>query len=236
MGVNPLAGKPADPSILIDASKLESAYYTQRPDPAVSAQRVAFGTSGHRGCSLNNSFNETHILAITQGICFYRKQQSFGGRLYIGFDTHALVEELIDGSVGFWGEEISGATFLRRDGTVWTTDKDGIVPNLLAAEITARTKRDPGEHYLKLSEEFGNTYYERMDAPATANEKTRLESLSPEAIPASYLAGDPITAKLNKAPGNHSAIGGVKVIATHGRFAARPSGTESIYKIYAESF
>lgn len=147
-----------------------------------------------------------------------------------------FVEGLIDGTVGFCGEESSGATFLRRDGTVWTTDKDGIVPNLLAAEITARTGRDPGEHYLKLAEEFGNAYYERVDAPATAEQKERLESLSPEAITASNLAGERITAKLNKAPGNHAPIGGVKVITTNGWFAARPSGTESIYKIYAESF
>ncbi len=524
MKVSPLAGKPADPSILINVDKLVSAYYAGQPDPSVPAQRVAFGTSGHRGCSLDNSFNEAHILAITQAICFYRKQQSIDGPLHIGFDTHALsepafrtalevlagngvdvmvdaansytptpvishailsynrgrkrgladgvvitpshnpprfggfkydpphggpadtdvtrwieeranaliadglrgiakmpleqartastthkheymdfyvndlqtvidlqaikecnihigvdplggasvrywdairdryglnlevvnhtvdptfrfmtvdwdgqirmdpsspyamarmvglkdrfdvafasdtdadrhgivshsqglldpnhylsvaisylfanrpkwsqkvavgktvvsssmidrvashldrrlievpvgfkwfVEGLIDGTVGFCGEESSGATFLRRDGTVWTTDKDGIVPNLLAAEITARTGRDPGEHYLKLAEEFGNAYYERVDAPATAEQKERLESLSPEAITASNLAGERITAKLNKAPGNHAPIGGVKVITTNGWFAARPSGTESIYKIYAESF
>ncbi len=524
MKVSPLAGKPADPSILINVDKLVSAYYAGQPDPSVPAQRVAFGTSGHRGCSLDNSFNEAHILAITQAICLYRKQQSIDGPLYIGFDTHALsepafrsalevlagngvdvmvdaansytptpvishailsynrarkrgladgivitpshnpprfggfkydpphggpadthvthwieeranaliadglrgiarmpleqarmastthkheymdfyvndvqtvidlqaikesnvrigvdplggasvsywdaigdryglnlkvvnhtvdptfrfmtvdwdgqirmdpsspyamarmvglkdrfdvafasdtdadrhgivshsqgllepnhylsvaisylfanrpdwsqtvavgktvvsssmidrvasrlnrwllevpvgfkwfVEGLIDGGVGFCGEESSGATFLRRDGTVWTTDKDGIVPNLLAAEITARTGRDPGEHYLKLAEEFGTPYYERVDAPATAEQKERLESLSPEAITASNLAGERITAKLNKAPGNHAPIGGVKVITTNGWFAARPSGTESIYKIYAESF
>jgi phosphoglucomutase len=524
MEVSPLAGKPADPSILINVADLVAAYLTEQPDPSVPAQRVAFGTSGHRGCSLDNSFNEAHILAITQAICFYRKRQSIGGPLYIGFDTHALsgpafrtalevlagngvdvmvdaansytptpvishailsynrgrksgladgivitpshnpprfggfkydpphggpadthvtrwieeranaliadglrgvarmpferartapttheneyldfylndlqtvvdlqaikesnihigvdplggasvgywdaigdryglnlevvnhsvdptfrfmtvdwdgqirmdpssvyamarmvglkdrfdvafasdtdadrhgivshsqglldpnhylsvaisylfanrpdwsrtvavgktvvsssmldrvtsrlnrwllevpvgfkwfVEGLIDGSVGFCGEESSGATFLRRDGTVWTTDKDGIVPNLLAAEITARTGRDPGEHYLKLTEEFGNAYYERVDAPATAEQKERLENLSPEAVTASTLADELITAKLNKAPGNHSAIGGVKVITVNGWFAARPSGTENIYKIYAESF
>ena len=524
MEVSPLAGKPADPSILINVYKLVSAYYAGQPDPSVPAQRVAFGTSGHRGCSLDNSFNEAHILAITQAICLYRKQQSIDGPLYIGFDTHALsepafrsalevlagngvdvmvdaansytptpvishailsynrgrkrgladgivitpshnpprfggfkydpphggpadthvtqwiqeranaliadglrgiarmplerartastthkheyldfyvndlhtvidlqaikesnvrigvdplggasvgywdaigdryglnlkvvnhtvdptfrfmtvdwdgqirmdpsspyamarmvglkdrfdvafasdtdadrhgivshsqglldpnhylsvaisylfanrpqwsqtvavgktivsssmidrvasrlnrwllevpvgfkwfVEGLIDGSVGFCGEESSGATFLRRDGTVWTTDKDGIVPNLLAAEITARTGNDPGQHYLKLTEEFGNAYYERVDAPATAEQKERLESLSPEAITVSKLAGEQITAKLTKAPGNHAPIGGVKVITASGWFAARPSGTESIYKIYAESF
>jgi len=524
MEVSPLAGKPADPSILINVSNLVAAYLSEQPDPSVPAQRVAFGTSGHRGCSLDNSFNEAHILAITQAICLYRKQQGIDGPLYIGFDTHALswpafrtalevlagngvdvmvdaansytptpvishailsynrgrqrgladgivitpshnpprfggfkydpphggpadthathwiqerantliadalrgvariplerarkassthkheylnfyvddlptavdlqaikecnihigvdplggasvgywdaigdryglnlevvnhtvdprfrfmtvdwdgqirmdpsspyamarmvglkdrfdvafasdtdadrhgivshsqglldpnhylavaisylfanrpdwsqkvaigktvvsssmidrvasrlnrwllevpvgfkwfVEGLIDGSVGFCGEESSGATFLRRDGTVWTTDKDGIVPNLLAAEITAKTGRDPGEHYLKLTQEFGSAYYERVDAPATAEQKERLENLSPETVTASTLADEPITAKLNKAPGNHAPIGGVKVITTNGWFAARPSGTESIYKVYAESF
>ncbi len=524
MEVSPLAGKPADPSILINVSNLVDAYLTEQPDPSVTAQRVAFGTSGHRGCSLDKSFNEAHILAITQAICLYRKQQSIDGPLYIGFDTHALsepafrtalevlagngvdvmvdaadsytptpvishailsynrgrkrgladgivitpshnpprfggfkydpphggpadthvtgwiqeranaliadglrgiarmplerartastthkhkyldfylndlqtvvdlqaikesnvhigvdplggasvsywdaigeryglnlevvnhtvdptfkfmtvdwdgqirmdpssayamarmvglkdrfdvafasdtdadrhgivshshglldpshylsvaisylfanrpnwsqaaavgktvvsssmidrvaanlnrrllevpvgfkwfVEGLIDGSVGFCGEESSGATFLRRDGTVWTTDKDGIVPNLLAAEITARTGNDPGDHYLKLTAALGTPYYERVDAPATADQKEKLETLSPEAITVSILAGDRITAKLNKTAGNHAPIGGVKVITSNGWFAARPSGTESIYKIYAESF
>jgi phosphoglucomutase len=147
-----------------------------------------------------------------------------------------FVEGLIDGTIGFCGEESSGATFLRRDGTVWTTDKDGLVPNLLAAEITARTGSDPGEHYHRLTEKFGITHYERVDAPATAEQKERLEHLSPEAVIASTLAGEPITNKLTKAPGNSAPIGGLKVIAASGWFAARPSGTESIYKIYAESF
>ena len=524
MKVSPMAGKLAEPSILIDVPKLVAAYYTGRPDPSVPAQRVVFGTSGHRGCSLDNSFNEAHILAITQAICFYRKQQGVDGPLYIGFDTHALsepafksalevlagngievmvdagnsytptpvishailsynrdrkrcladgivitpshnpprfggfkydpphggpadthvtdwieqqanaliadglrqvarvplehartastthqheylnfyvhdlasvvdmqaikeskvhigvdplggasvaywdaigdryglnlevvnhtvdptfrfmtvdwdgqirmdpssvyamarmvglkdrfdvafasdtdadrhgivshsqglldpnhylsvaisylfanrpqwskavavgktivsssmidrvaadlnrrlievpvgfkwfVESLIDGTIGFCGEESSGATFLRRDGTVWTTDKDGLVPNLLAAEITARTGSDPGEHYRKLTEKFGNPHYERVDAPATAEQKERLEKLSPDAVTASKLAGELITAKLTNAPGNQAPIGGLKVIAASGWFAARPSGTESIYKIYAESF
>jgi phosphoglucomutase len=524
MEVKPTAGKPADPSILIDVPKLVGAYYAGRPDPCVPAQRVAFGTSGHRGCSLDISFNEAHILAITQAICLYRKQQGIDGPLYIGFDTHALsepafksalevlagngidvmvdagnsytptpvishailsynrgrkrsladgivitpshnpprfggfkydpphggpadtdvtgwigeranaliadglrgvvrmpferartastthrheylnfyvndlptvvdlqaikeskvrvgvdplggasvaywdaigdryglnlevvnhtvdptfrfmtvdwdgqirmdpssvyamarmvglkdrfdvafacdtdadrhgivshsqglldpnhylsvaisylfanrpqwseavavgktivsssmidkvtahlnrrlievpvgfkwfVESLIDGTVGFCGEESSGATFLRRDGTVWTTDKDGLVPNLLAAEITARTGSDPGEHYRRLTVEFGDPQYERLDAPATAEQKARLEKLSPEVVTASKLAGETITGKLTKAPGNNAPIGGLKVISTSGWFAARPSGTESIYKIYAESF
>jgi phosphoglucomutase len=524
MAISPLAGKPADPSLLINVPRLVTAYYTERPDPSVPAQRVVFGTSGHRGSALDNGFNEAHILAITQAICLYRKQQSIDGPLYIGIDTHALsepafasalevlaangvdvmvdadkgytptpvishailtynrgrkrgladgivitpshnpprfggfkydppeggpadthvtewierqanafiaddlrgvarvpferarrastvhpyqyldsyvrdlpvvvdlqaireskvrvgvdplggasvtywdaigdryelnlevvnhtvdptfrfmtvdwdgqirmdpssvyamarmvglkerfdvafasdtdadrhgivsrshglldpnhylavaisylfanrpqwsqavavgktvvsssmidrvvnklgrrlvevpvgfkwfVEGLIDGSLGFGGEESSGATFLRRDGTVWTTDKDGLVPNLLAAEITARTGKDPGEHYQELAAEFGTPYYIRIDAPATAEQKAKLEKLSPEAVRAATLAGEPIASKLTRAPGNGAAIGGLKVVAAHGWFAARPSGTEEIYKIYAESF
>lgn len=524
MSISPLAGKPAEPSILINVPRMVSAYYTGQPDPSVPAQRVAFGTSGHRGSSLENAFNEAHILAITQAICLYRKQQSIDGPLFIGIDTHALsepafatalevlaanavdvmvdanegytptpvvshailrynhgkrqgladgivitpshnppkyggfkynpphggpadtqvtqwieqqanafladglrvvarvplerarkastthhhhyldsyvddlssvvdlqaireskvrigvdplggasvaywdaigdryqlnlevvnrsidptfrfmtvdwdgqirmdpssvyamarmvglkdrfdvafacdtdadrhgivsrsqgllepnqylsvaisylfsnrpewlksvaigktvvsssmidrvaarlkrqlvevpvgfkwfVEGLIDGSLGFVGEESSGATFLRRDGTVWTTDKDGLVPNLLAAEITARTGKDPGEHYGKLTAEFGTPYYTRIDAPATPEQKAKLQKLSPEAVTAKELAGEPITARLTSAPGNNAPIGGLKVMAAGGWFAARPSGTENIYKIYAESF
>jgi phosphoglucomutase len=524
MNVSPMAGKPADPAILINVPKLVTAYYTGQPDPSNAAQRVTFGTSGHRGCSFDNSFNEAHIQAITQAICLYRKQQNIDGPLYIGVDTHALsepafasalevlaandvevmidaddgytptpvishailsynrsrtrgladgivitpshnpprfggfkynpphggpaethvtkwieqqaniliadglravtrvplatalaastthkhtyldsyvsdlpsvvdleairdskvhigvdplggasvaywdvigdryrlnlevvnrevdptfrfmtvdwdgqirmdpssvyamarmvslkdrfdvafasdpdadrhgivsrshgllepnhylsvaisylfanrpqwsktvavgktvvssgmidrvtghlnrrlievpvgfkwfVEGLIDGSVGFCGEESSGATFLRRDGTVWTTDKDGLIPNLLAAEITARTGHDPGEYYSKLTAEFGEAFYERVDAPATPAQKELLGKLSPAAVKASKLVGEPIIAKLTKAPGNDAPIGGLKVVAASGWFAARPSGTESIYKIYAESF
>jgi phosphoglucomutase len=524
MAISPLAGKPADPSLLINVPRLVTAYYTGRPDPSVPAQRVVFGTSGHRGSALDNAFNEAHILAITQAICLYRKQQSIDGPLYIGIDTHALsepafasalevlaangvdvmvdanngytptpvishailtynrgrktgladgivitpshnpprfggfkydpphggpadthvtewierqanafiadglrgvarvpferarsastvhphqyldsyvrdlpavvdlqairaskvrigvdplggasvaywdaignryelnlevvnhvidptfrfmtvdwdgqirmdpssvyamarmvglkerfdvafasdtdadrhgivsrghglldpnhylavaisylfanrpqwsqavavgktvvsssmidrvvkklgrrlvevpvgfkwfVEGLIDGSLGFGGEESSGATFLRRDGTVWTTDKDGLVPNLLAAEITARTGKDPGEHYQQLTAEFGTSYYTRIDAPATPEQKTRLEKLSPGVVVTAKLAGEPITAKLTAAPGDGAPIGGLKVVTANGWFAARPSGTENIYKIYAESF
>jgi phosphoglucomutase len=147
-----------------------------------------------------------------------------------------FVEGLIDGAVGFCGEESSGASFLRRDGTVWTTDKDGLVPNLLAAEITARSGRDPGEHYRQLTEKFGALAYERVDAPATPQQKEHLSRLSPADVKASTLAGEPITARLTKAPGNDAPIGGLKVIGTSGWFAARPSGTENIYKVYAESF
>jgi len=524
MEISPLAGKPADPSLLINVPRVGTAYYTGQPDPSVAAQRVVFGTSGHRGSALDNAFNEAHILAITQAICLYRKQQSIDGPLYIGIDTHALsepafasalevlaangvdvmidadngytptpvishailtynrgrkrgladgivitpshnpprfggfkydppsggpadthvtewieqqanafiadglrgvarvpferarsastvhpyqyrdsyvsdlpavidlqaireskvrigvdplggasvaywdaigeryglnmevvnhvidptfsfmtvdwdgqirmdpssvyamarmvalkerfavafasdtdadrhgivsrshglldpnhylsvtisylfanrqqwshsvavgktvvsssmidrvvkklgrrlvevpvgfkwfVEGLIDGSLGFGGEESSGATFLRRDGTVWTTDKDGLVPNLLAAEITARTGKDPGEHYQALTAEFGTSYYTRIDAPATPEQKALLEKLSPEAVATASLAGEPIINKLTRAPGNGAPIGGLKVVAGNGWFAARPSGTENIYKIYAESF
>jgi phosphoglucomutase len=524
MTVSPRAGKPADPSILVDVAKLVTAYYTGEPDPSVPSQRVAFGTSGHRGSSLDNAFNEAHILAITQAICDYRGKQGIDGPLFLGIDTHALsepafasalevlaangvsvrvdaaggytptpvishailtynrgrrdgladgivvtpshnppryggfkynppnggpadtdvtkwiedranafvadslkgvrrmplerarkasttrphdylgayvgdlgamvdleivrasrvhlgvdplggasvaywdaiaeryglnlevvnhavdatfrfmtvdwdgqirmdpsspyamarmvdlkdrfdvafacdtdadrhgivsrsrgllepnhylsaaiaylfanrpawpasaavgktlvsssmidrvaarlqrrlievpvgfkwfVDGLIDGSIGFCGEESSGATFLRRDGSVWTTDKDGLVPNLLAAEMTARTGKDPGEHYLALTAEFGTPYSTRIDAAATPEQKEKLKKLSSGAVTASTLAGEPITAKLTSAPGNNAPIGGVKVVAASGWFAARPSGTENIYKIYAESF
>jgi len=522
--ISPLAGKPAPASILVDVADLIDAYYTQRPDASVPGQRVVFGTSGHRGSSLQMAFNEDHILAITQAICLHRKQEGVDGPLFIGFDTHALskpafmtalevlaangvdvmvdardgytptpvvshavlgynrgrrrgladgivitpshnppqyggfkydpphggpadthvtrwieerantfladrlrgvarvpfdrartastthgheyldtyvrdlvsvvdldairasrvrigvdplggasvaywdaigerygldlevvnhtidptfrfmtvdwdgqirmdpsspyamarmvdlkdrfdvafasdtdadrhgivsrsvglltpnhyltvaigylfanrpdwpapvaigktvvssstidrvaarlgrrlievpvgfkwfVEGLVDGAIGFCGEESSGATFLRRDGTVWTTDKDGLVPNLLAAEITARTGKDPGEHYRALTAEIGAPCYTRVDAAATAEQKARLEKLSAEAVTAPTLAGERIVAKLTKAPGNDAPIGGLKVVAPSGWFAARPSGTENIYKIYAESF
>jgi len=521
---NPLAGKPADRSILIDVPKLVTAYFTREPDPSIPAQRVAFGTSGHRGCSLDGAFNQAHILAITQAICRYRKQEGIDGPLFVGADTHALsepafanamevlaangvetmidaaggytptpvishailtynkgrqrgladgivitpshnpprfggfkynppqggpadthvtkwieqqanaliadglrqitrvplatalaastthkhpyldhyvgdlpsvvdmdvirgskvhlgvdplggasvaywdaigeryglnlevvnhtvdptfgfmtvdwdgqirmdpssidamqrmvglkdkfdvafasdpdadrhgivsrslgllnpnhylsvaisyvfanrpgwsekvaigktvvssslidrvcmrlkrrlievpvgfkwfVDGLIDGTVGFCGEESSGATFLRRDGSVWTTDKDGLVPNLLAAEITARTGRDPGDHYRTLTAELGEPFYERVDAPASPDQKERLSKLSPSAVKAKSLAGEPIEAILTEAPGNKAPIGGLKVMARNAWFAARPSGTENIYKIYAESF
>jgi phosphoglucomutase len=143
---------------------------------------------------------------------------------------------LFDGSFGFGGEESAGASFLRRDGTVWTTDKDGPIMNLLAAEITAVTGKDPGEHFRELTAEFGTPFYTRIDAAATPEQKAQLSKLSPEAVKESKLAGDAITAKLTRAPGNHAAIGGLKVVTASGWFAARPSGTENIYKIYAESF
>ena len=147
-----------------------------------------------------------------------------------------FVSGLVDGSYCFGGEESAGASFLRHDGTVWTTDKDGPIMDLLAAEITARSGKDPGEHYRELTAEFGTPYYKRIDAPATPEQKAKLQQLSPEAIMESDLAGEPITTKLTRAPGNQAPIGGLKVVAKSGWFAARPSGTENIYKIYAESF
>jgi phosphoglucomutase len=147
-----------------------------------------------------------------------------------------FVPGLVDGSYCFGGEESAGASFLRLDGTVWTTDKDGPIMDLLAAEITAQTGKDPGEHYRELTAEFGVPYYTRIDAPATPEQKAKLEKLTPDAVKESDLAGEPIIAKLTKAPGNDAPIGGLKVVAESGWFAARPSGTENIYKIYAESF
>ena len=147
-----------------------------------------------------------------------------------------FVPGLFDGSLCFGGEESAGASFLRHDGTVWTTDKDGLIMDLLAAEITARTGKDPGEHYKKLTAEFGTPLYTRIDAPATPEQKAKLEKLSPEAVATSRLAGEPIRRKLTSAPGNKETVGGLKVVADRGWFAARPSGTENIYKIYAESF
>src|SRR5262249_19431510 len=163
--------------------------------------------------------------------------QGLGRRLSevpVGFKW--FVPGLLDGSCCFGGEESAGASFLRRDGTVWATDKDGLIMVLLAAEITARTGKDPGEHYRELTAEFGTAYYTRIDAPATPAQKARLKELSPDAVKESSLAGESIIAKLTRAPGNNAPIGGLKVATRNGWFAARPSGTENIYKIYAESF
>ncbi len=147
-----------------------------------------------------------------------------------------FVDGLIDGSFGFGGEESAGASFLRSDGKVWTTDKDGMIMGLLAAEITAKAGRDPGEIYADLTREFGSPVYERIDAPANARQKAILAKLSPDQVQAKELAGEPIVAALTAAPGNNAAIGGLKVVTKNGWFAARPSGTEEVYKIYAESF
>jgi phosphoglucomutase len=160
-----------------------------------------------------------------------------GRKLYevpVGFKW--FVDGLLDGSLGFGGEESAGASFLRLDGTVWTTDKDGIVPALLSAEIAARMGRDPGEIYRELISEFGEPVYDRVEAPATPEQKEALKKLSPNQVKTTALAGEKIEAILSHAPGNNEPIGGLKVITKNGWFAARPSGTEDIYKIYAESF
>lgn len=166
-----------------------------------------------------------------------RVTASLGRRLAevpVGFKY--FVDGLLSGDYGFGGEESAGASFLRRDGAVWTTDKDGFIMDLLAAEITARTGRDPGEHYRALTEQFGHPVYERTDAPVTPERKAVLKNLSPELVRAATLAGEPILARLTRAPANNEPIGGLKVVAENGWFAARPSGTENIYKVYAESF
>jgi phosphoglucomutase len=166
-----------------------------------------------------------------------RVVNKLGRRLYevpVGFKW--FVPGLFDGSCCFGGEESAGASFLRHDGSVWTTDKDGPIMDLLAAEITARTGKDPGEHYDALTGEFGTPLYTRIDAPATAEQRARLEELSPVSVGTPTLASEPIIQKLTRAPGNDAPIGGLKVVARNGWFAARPSGTEPVYKIYAESF
>jgi phosphoglucomutase len=166
-----------------------------------------------------------------------RVAKHLGRKLYevpVGFKW--FVDGLIDGSYGFGGEESAGASFLRKDGTVWTTDKDGIIMDLLAAEIVAKTGKDPGEHYQTLAEMLGDPIYERIDAAATPKQKAVLQQISPDYIEATMLAGEKILSKLTEAPGNGKAIGGLKIITENGWCAARPSGTENIYKIYAESF
>lgn len=166
-----------------------------------------------------------------------RVAQSLGRKLVevpVGFKW--FVDGLNDGSIGFAGEESAGSSFLRKDGTVWTTDKDGIIMDLLAAEICASTGKDPGQHYLDLETKFGAPIYERLDAPANKSQKDKLSKLSADQVSASQLAGEPILQKLTQAPGNNASIGGLKVTTENGWFAARPSGTEDVYKIYAESF
>jgi len=166
-----------------------------------------------------------------------RVAADLGRKLYevpVGFKF--FVDGLLNGSLGFVGEESAGASFLRRDGRVWTTDKDGLIAGLLAAEITARMERDPSEIYRQLTERFGDPVYSRVDAPATREQKAILSKLSADSIQSAELAGEPVTKVLTTAPGDGNPIGGVKVVAKDGWFAARPSGTEDLYKIYAESF
>jgi phosphoglucomutase len=173
---------------------------------------------------------------LVSSVLIDRVVEALGRRLSevpVGFKW--FVEGLFNGTYCFGGEESAGASFLRRDGTVWTTDKDGLIMDLLAAEMTARTGKDPGELYRELATQFGTPCYTRIDVPATPAEKAAMEHLSPEAVTAKELAGEPILVKLSSAPGNGAPIGGLKVITASGWFAARPSGTENIYKIYAES-
>jgi phosphoglucomutase len=182
-----------------------------------------------RNAAVGKTLVSTHMID--------RVAAKLGRKLYevpVGFKWFA--DGLLDGSLGFGGEESAGASFLRRDGTVWTTDKDGIIPALLAAEITARMGRDPGDLYRDLTREFGEPAYERVEAPATPEQKKVLANLSAEQVKIAELVGEKIRSVLTNAPGNGAPIGGLKVIAESGWFAARPSGTESICKIYAESF
>ncbi len=225
---------------------------------------IAFGNdpdSDRHGIVTRSSglMNPNHYLAVAIGYLFrnrpgWRRDAAIGKTLVssslidrvaahlgrkllevpVGFKW--FVDGLLNGSCGFGGEESAGASFLRMDGTVWTTDKDGLIMGLLAAEITAKTGRDPGEHYADLAAIFGSPLYERMDVPASVEQKTVLERLSPDQVGASELAGEAITARFTEAPGNGMPIGGLKVVTRDGWFAARPSGTENIYKIYTESF
>jgi phosphoglucomutase len=173
---------------------------------------------------------------VSSGIIDRVAAQAGRGVVEVPVGFKWFVDGLINGSLGFGGEESAGASFLKRDGSVWTTDKDGLIPGLLAAEITAHTGRDPGEMFNRLTSELGVPYYQRIDAPATAAQKNLLKSLTGEQLGMSELAGEPVRSVLNAAPGNGAPIGGIKVVADNGWFAARPSGTEDVYKIYAESF
>ncbi|MGC4048467.1 MAG: phosphoglucomutase (alpha-D-glucose-1,6-bisphosphate-dependent) [Paludibaculum sp.] len=224
---------------------------------------VAFGNdpdADRHGIVTRSSglLNPNHYLCVAiRYLLGHRKEWSAGARIGKTLVSSALIDRVVgslgrqvyevpvgfkwfapglfDGSVAFGGEESAGASFLRQDGTVWTTDKDGLILGLLACEITARTGRDPGEHYKDITGEFGASYYTRIDTPSTPEQKSKLSKLSPAAVTDESLAGAPITAKLTTAPGNGASIGGLKVVTDQGWFAARPSGTENIYKLYAES-
>ena len=193
---------------------------------------VAYLFGGHRDWDRRVGVGKT----LVSSSIIDRVAEDVGRRLVevpVGFKW--FVGGMIDGTIGFGGEESAGASFLRRDGQPWSTDKDGLVPCLLAAEMKARTGQDPGEVYAGLAERFGNAAYRRVDVAASPEDKAKLARLSPDQVTSSELAGEPIVDKLTKAPGNGAAIGGLKVVAEHGWFAARPSGTEDVYKVYAES-
>ncbi len=197
------------------------------------AAAIAYLFGGGRGWGSEVAVGKT----LVSSSMIDRVVADLGRRLVevpVGFKW--FVDGLVDGSIGFGGEESAGASFLRRGGGTWTTDKDGIIACLLAAELTARSGRNPAEAYAALTERFGSPAYRRIDAPATPEQKAALGRLSPDAVRAATLAGDPITAILTAAPGNGAPIGGLKVVTAQGWFAARPSGTENVTKLYAESF
>lgn len=222
MPTSPLAGKPAPKELLVDLNRLEREYFERRP-PDLGTE-TNWSASAPADIEARRYMIDRVVHKLGRSLC----------EVPVGFKW--FVPGLFDGSLCFGGEESAGASFLRNDGTVWTTDKDGPIMDLLAAEITARTGKDPGELYQELTTDFGTPYYTRIDAPATPEQKARLQKLSPQAVATDTLAGEPITAKLTSAPGNGAPIGGLKVVTDNGWFAARPSGTENIYKIYAESF
>ncbi len=229
---------------------------TRRRSPGVPpaiASRLRTGGKGRGVAAITLDYGATHTVAIVlawpgwdapaigktvvSSSMIDRVAARLGRALLevpVGFKW--FTDGLLEGSLGFAGEESAGACFLRRDGSVWTTDKDGLILGLLAAEITARTGSNPAAAYDRITSELGRSWYERTDAPATANERARLRALTPAQIAMPELAGEPVRATLTAAPGNGASIGGVKFVADGGWFAARPSGTEDVYKIYAESF
>ncbi len=202
------------------------------PNHYLSAS-IAYLLEHRKGWAADAAIGKT----IVSSDLIARVTAKFGRKLLevpVGFKW--FVDGLLAGTLGFGGEESAGASFLRKDGTVWTTDKDGMAPALLAAEMTARLKRDPGELYRGLTQELGEPVFQRVDAPATPEQKKLLGALTPQNVKSAALAGDPIVSILTRAPGNDAAIGGLKVVSANGWFAARPSGTENVYKVYAESF
>src|SRR5271167_3326081 len=243
--IHPNAGKPAPKDLLIDVSRLEA------DDPDADRHGIVIPSSG--------LLNPNHYLAVAIRYLLTNRPQwpttavvgktlvssclidrvvgSLERTLWevpVGFKW--FTPGLFDGSCCFGGEESAGASFLKRDGSVWTTDKDGLILGLLAAEITARTRNDPSQLFAQLTAELGVPYYERIDAPATPAQKSKLKALSPDKLGMKELAGEEVRATLTAAPGNGQSFGGIKVVTDNGWFAARPSGTENIYKIYAESF
>jgi phosphoglucomutase len=231
-----MASQQPDEDMLIDVDQLVSAYYDEHPDPSDPGQAVSFGTSGHRGRSLDGTFTEDHIVAISQAIARYRVAEGIDGTLFLGLKEvpvgfKRFVGGLLGGSLAFGGEKSAGASFLRHDGGAWSTDKDGLIMCLLAAEMTARGGKDSGELYAELTGRYGAPVYRRVGTPATPEQKRALGALAPDDVRATELAGEPIAPRRRPAP-----LGGVKVVTPSGWFPARPSGTEDVYKLYAESF